>query len=73
MFAHHTWGAAIVGLIATVGWVIQGVGNLYYYRLVRIQWIQIHGFRAQFLIRRYTPIIQPRVIPWKRLVLIIFS
>jgi len=34
MFAHHTWGAAIVGLIATIGWVTQGVGNLYYYRQI---------------------------------------
>lgn len=63
MFARHTWGAAVVGLIATIGWVIQGGGNLYFYRKVRIHRIEIHGFRAQFLIRRYTTTIQPRVIP----------
>ena len=72
MFAHHTWGAAIVGLIATIGWVTQGVGNMYYYRQVRICYIEIQGFRAQLFIRRYTPTIQPRGIQWKRLVLIVF-
>jgi len=34
MFAHHTWAAAVVGLVATIGWVIQGVGNLYLYRQI---------------------------------------
>lgn len=73
MFAHHTWGAAIVGLIATIGWVTQGVGNMYYYRQVRIFYIYIHGFRAQLFIHRYTPTIPLRGIQWKRLVLIVFS
>ena len=73
MFAHHTWGAAIVGLIATIGWVIQGVGNMYYYRQVRIHYIGVDTFRAQLFIRRYTPTIQPRDIQWKRSVLILFS
>lgn len=73
MFAHHTWGAAIVGLIATIGWVIQGVGNMYYYRQVRIHYIGVDTFRAQLFIRRYTPTIQPRDIQWKRSVLIVFS
>ena len=73
MFGHHTWGAATVGLIATIGWVIQGVGNMYYYRQVRIYYIDIHGFRAQLFIRRYTLIIQPRGIQWKKLVLIVLS
>jgi hypothetical protein len=73
LFAHHTWGAAVVALIATVGWVIQGAGNTYYYRQVRIYYIEMHGFRAQLFIRRYTPTIQPRGIQWKRLVLIAIS
>ena len=73
MFAHHTWGAAIVGLIATIGWVTQGVGNTYYYRQVRIYYIEMHSLRAQFFIHRYTPTIQPQGIQWKRLVLIEFS
>ncbi|KAF8798070.1 scamp-domain-containing protein [Phlegmacium glaucopus] len=34
LFSHHTWGAAVVGLIATIGWVIQGGGNLYFYRQI---------------------------------------
>lgn len=73
MFAHHTWGAAVVGLIATIGWVIQGLGNMYYYRKVRIYYIGIHDFRAQLFTRRYIPTIQPWGIQWKRLVLIVFS
>ncbi|KAF8910977.1 scamp-domain-containing protein [Gymnopilus junonius] len=31
-FSGHHWVAAILGLIATIGWTIQGVGNAYYYR-----------------------------------------
>jgi hypothetical protein len=72
LFAHHTWGAAVVCLIATIGWVIQGAGNTYYYRQVRY-YIEMHGFRAQLFIRRYTLTIQPRGIQWKRLVLIVIS
>jgi hypothetical protein len=48
MFAHHTWAAAIVGLIATIGWVTQGVGNMYYYRQVRIYYIGVRGFVLNF-------------------------
>ncbi|PPQ72595.1 hypothetical protein CVT26_003698, partial [Gymnopilus dilepis] len=33
-FSSHHWVAAILGLIATVGWTIQGVGNAYYYRQI---------------------------------------
>lgn len=48
MFAHHTWGAAIVGLIATIGWVTQGVGNMYYYRQVRITSLRSMAFVLNF-------------------------
>lgn len=34
MFVAHHWAAAILSLVATVGWVIQGVGNAFYYRQV---------------------------------------
>ena len=34
MFARHSWAAAILGTIATVGWVLQGLGNAFYYREV---------------------------------------
>jgi len=34
LFGHHTWGAAVIGLIASIGWVVQGGGNLYYYRQI---------------------------------------
>lgn len=34
MFVRSAWVAAILGTIATVGWVIQGVGNAMYYRQV---------------------------------------
>lgn len=33
-YAKHSWPAAILGTIATTGWVIQGVGNTLYYRQV---------------------------------------
>jgi len=35
LFVNHTWGAAVLGLIATIGWTIQGLGNAYYFREVR--------------------------------------
>jgi len=33
-FSGHAWVAAVLGLVATVGWTVQGVGNAYYYRQV---------------------------------------
>ncbi|KAF7778679.1 hypothetical protein Agabi119p4_3024 [Agaricus bisporus var. burnettii] len=33
-FIDHHWAAAILGLIATVGWIIQGFGNAFYYRQI---------------------------------------
>ncbi|PPQ87969.1 hypothetical protein CVT25_001048, partial [Psilocybe cyanescens] len=32
LFSNHSWAAAVLGLVATVGWTIQGVGNAWYYR-----------------------------------------
>uniref|UniRef100_A0A8H7Y5X3 Scamp-domain-containing protein n=1 Tax=Psilocybe cubensis TaxID=181762 RepID=A0A8H7Y5X3_PSICU len=32
MFSNHSWAAAVLGLVATVGWTIQGAGNAWYYR-----------------------------------------
>ncbi|KAK7446396.1 hypothetical protein VKT23_004248 [Stygiomarasmius scandens] len=34
MFTNHHWVAAILGLIATIGWTLQGVGNAWYYRQI---------------------------------------
>ncbi|OBZ75996.1 Secretory carrier-associated membrane protein 2 [Grifola frondosa] len=34
MFAKPSLAAAIIGTIATVGWVIQGLGNAFYYRQI---------------------------------------
>jgi secretory carrier-associated membrane protein len=34
MFIKHYWAAAVLGLVATVGWIVQGLGNAYYYRQV---------------------------------------
>ncbi|KAJ3869974.1 scamp family-domain-containing protein [Lentinula novae-zelandiae] len=34
MFAGHHWVAAILGLVATVGWTLQGLGNAFYYRQI---------------------------------------
>jgi hypothetical protein len=36
MFARHHWVTAILGLIATIGWGLQGLGNAFYYRSVRL-------------------------------------
>ncbi|EJU05607.1 hypothetical protein DACRYDRAFT_74883 [Dacryopinax primogenitus] len=33
-YARHAIAAGILGTVATVGWVVQGVGNLLYYRLI---------------------------------------
>jgi len=32
LFSDHSWVAAVLGLIATTGWTLQGLGNAYYYR-----------------------------------------
>ncbi|KAF9265438.1 scamp-domain-containing protein [Marasmius fiardii PR-910] len=34
MFSRHQWAAAVLGLVATVGWVLQGLGNAFYYRQI---------------------------------------
>jgi hypothetical protein len=34
MFARGSLAAAILGLIATIGWTVQGLGNAFYYRQV---------------------------------------
>ncbi|KAF8625824.1 hypothetical protein AX15_005204 [Amanita polypyramis BW_CC] len=33
-YVNHTWAAAVLGTIATTGWVIQGLGNALYYRQI---------------------------------------
>ena len=33
-YIKHSWVAAVLGTIATTGWVIQGLGNALYYRQV---------------------------------------
>lgn len=52
-FAHHTWSAAVVDMIAMVGWVIQGLGNLYSYRRVVLERVRtgaivVHGVVGNF-------------------------
>jgi len=34
LFVRHHWVAAILGTIASVGWVLQGLGNLFYFRMI---------------------------------------
>ncbi|KAF9075234.1 scamp family-domain-containing protein [Rhodocollybia butyracea] len=34
MFANHHWVAAVLGLVATIGWTLQGLGNAFYYRQI---------------------------------------
>ena len=33
-FSHRALGAGILGIIATIGWAVQGLGNAFYYRQV---------------------------------------
>ncbi|GLB34902.1 putative SCAMP family protein [Lyophyllum shimeji] len=32
MFVKHYWAAAVLSLVASIGWLTQGIGNAYYYR-----------------------------------------
>jgi len=34
MFSNQHWVAAILGLLATIGWILQGLGNAFYYRQI---------------------------------------
>ncbi|KIY72155.1 scamp-domain-containing protein [Cylindrobasidium torrendii FP15055 ss-10] len=34
MFVGHHWAAAVLGLVSTIGWVVQGVGIAWYYRMI---------------------------------------
>ena len=47
-FSHGALVAGILGIIATVGWAVQGLGNAFYYRQV------IFSFSAK-LLRGYSP------------------
>lgn len=37
MYARGAIVAGVLGTVATVGWVVQGVGNAFYYREVSLQ------------------------------------
>jgi hypothetical protein len=40
--------AAVLSLIATIGWAIQGLGNAFYYRSVRAFYLsRVPGFNAE--------------------------
>ncbi|KAF9053737.1 scamp-domain-containing protein [Hymenopellis radicata] len=34
MFVGHHWAAAVLSLVATIGWIVQGAGNAFYYRQI---------------------------------------
>ncbi|ESK94555.1 secretory carrier membrane protein 2 [Moniliophthora roreri MCA 2997] len=34
MFVGHHWAAAVLGLVASIGWLLQGLGNAFYYRQI---------------------------------------
>jgi len=34
MYSAHHWAAGVFGTVATVGWIIQGVGNAFYFRQI---------------------------------------
>jgi hypothetical protein len=71
LFAQHHWVPAIIGTIATVGWTIQGLGNAFYYRSVRLRY-GIYISCGSNSSPRSGNITMPLVIPWKRFVAIIF-
>lgn len=35
LYGSRFWVAAVLGTVATVGWVVQGAGNTYFYIQVR--------------------------------------
>jgi len=42
-FSHGALVAGILGIIATVGWAVQGLGNAFYYRQVIIPFSDVNG------------------------------
>lgn len=34
MFVGHHWAAAVLALVASIGWIVQGLGHAFYYRQV---------------------------------------
>ncbi|KAL0581585.1 hypothetical protein V5O48_000515 [Marasmius crinis-equi] len=34
MFSGHHWAAAVLALVASIGWLIQGLGNAFYYKQI---------------------------------------
>jgi hypothetical protein len=65
MFAQHFWAAAILGVVSTVGWTIQGLGNAYYYRQVN-ETTALKFLVPKVLVSRFTLTTPPRGTPWTR-------
>ena len=68
MYARGAIVAGVLGTIATVGWVIQGVGNAYYYREVSVNCYCISLRRIDMLRIRSGHITSLLVIQLKRFV-----
>ena len=64
-YVKHSWVAAVLGTVATAGWVIQGLGNAFYYRQVSAETAFLSGHDPDGTIRSM-PIILLRVTQWKR-------
>jgi hypothetical protein len=64
MFSGNHLAPGILGIIATVGWTLQGVGNAWYYRQVR-QDVLFSRLRVD-LASRYGDITVPQDIRWTR-------
>jgi hypothetical protein len=62
-FSHGALVAGVLGIIATVGWAIQGLGNAFYYRQVNLSVTSSHGYS---LWDRFGHITVLPVTQWKR-------
>lgn len=69
MYARGAIVAGVLGTVATVGWVVQGVGNAFYYREVSLQLFMRMLWCADMFHVRSGRITSPLGTQWRRLVL----
>ncbi len=62
MFIQGHLAAAIIGTFAAVGWIVQGAGNAFFYRQVRVPCHIFRPFDLKVSLCRYGPIARPPVI-----------
>ena len=71
-YSKPSLASAIVGTVATVGWVVQGVGLAFYYRQVCYR-LLLDLFQCEPLFHRSGHITRQLVTPWKRCVILLSS